>query len=116
MEGIRAHSLEMIRDNVSLKLQEKPAMGKRLRKHEKLDLILSELAKLRGEVRKLVRDRAAVAEQDVKAKPRSAPGRAKKLPKPMGGEKRPDRDVAPSKPVLVETPRAPQPTSRTASQ
>jgi hypothetical protein len=115
-EGFRAHSLEMIRDNVSLKLQEEPAMGKRLGKNEKLDLILSELAKLRGEVKKLVRDRAAVAHQDVKAMPRSAPRPPKKLPKPTGAGKKPDRDAAPSKPVSVETPRVPQPTSRTASQ
>jgi len=91
-------------------------MGKRLGKNAKLDLILSELAKLRGEVKKLVKDRAAVADQDVKAKPRSAPGRSKKPPKPTGAGKKPDRDVAASKPVLVETPRVPQPTGRTASQ
>jgi len=91
-------------------------MGKRLGKNAKLDLILSELAKLRGEVKKLVRDRAAVADQGVKAKPRSAPERSKKPPKPTGAGTKPDRDVAASKPVLVETPRVPQPTSRTASQ
>jgi hypothetical protein len=99
-----------------LKLQEEPAMGKKLGKNEKLDLILAELAKLRDEVKKLVRDRAAVANRGVKAKPRSAPERSKKLPEPAGAGKKPYRDVAPPKPVLVETPRGPQPTSRTASQ
>jgi len=47
-------------------------MGKKLSKSEKLDLILSELAKLRGEVKKLVTDRRVVADQCVKSKPRSA--------------------------------------------
>ena len=90
-------------------------MGKRLRKSEKLDLILSELANLRGEVNTLVRDRAAVADQGVKAKPRSSPDRAKKLPKRTGAGKKPDRDVAPSKPVLPQAPQVPQPTGRTAT-
>ena len=90
-------------------------MGKKLRKSEKLDLILSELANLRGEVKKLVRDRAAVADQGVKAKFKSAPGRPKKLPKRTGAGNKPDRDVAPSKPVLVQAPQVPQPANRTAS-
>ena len=87
-------------------------MKKRLRKSEKLDLILSELAKLRGEVKKLVRDRAAVADQGVKAKPRSAPGRTKKLRMRIGAGKKPARDVAPSKPVLVQPPQVLQPASQ----
>jgi len=90
-------------------------MGKKLRKSEKLDLILSELARLRGEVKKLVRNRAAVPDQGIKAKLRSASGRAKKLPKRTSVGKKPDKDVAPSKPVLVQAPQVPQPTSRTAS-
>jgi hypothetical protein len=91
-------------------------MGKKLRKSEKLDLILSELAKLRDEVKKLVRDRAAVADQSVKAKPRSAHERPKKLPKRPVAGKKPVKDVAPSKPALVQAAQAPQPTSRTAAQ
>src|SRR5215831_93537 len=91
-------------------------MGKRLRKSEKLDLILSELAKLRGEVTKLVRYRAAVADPGMKAKPRSAPSEPKKPSKRSGAWKKPDRDVAPSKPVSVRAPQIPQPTSRTLSQ
>jgi ElaB/YqjD/DUF883 family membrane-anchored ribosome-binding protein len=91
-------------------------MGKRLRKSEKLDLILSELSKLKSEVKKLLRDRAAAAHQVVKAKPRSAPERLKKVPKRTGAGKKPVRDVAPSKPALVQAPQVPQPASRTASQ
>jgi len=91
-------------------------MGKRLKKSEKLDLILSELTKLRAEVKKLVRNRAAVADHGVKAKPRSTPERPKKVPKQTGTGKKLLGDVAPSKPVLVQAPQVPQPTSRTASQ
>jgi hypothetical protein len=90
-------------------------MGKKLRKSEKLDLILSELAKLRSEVKKLVRDRAAIAHQGVKAKPRSASG-PKKLPKRTGARDKPDADVARSKPVLVQPPQVPQQTGRTPPQ
>ena len=84
-------------------------MGKKRKKSEKLDLILSELAKLRDEVKKLVRDRAAVADQGVKAKAKSAPRRPKKLPKRTAAEKNPDRDVAPSRPALAQTPQVLQP-------
>jgi hypothetical protein len=86
-------------------------MGKKLGKSEKLDLILSELAKLRGEFKKLVRDRAAE-----KVKPRSVAGRPKKLPKRTGAGKEPDSDVTLAKPVLFQAPQAPQPNNRTASQ
>src|SRR5262245_50740263 len=91
-------------------------MAKRLRKSEKLDLILSELANLRVEVKKLIRDRAGVADQGIMAKPRSAPRGPKKPPKGSGARKKPNRDVAPSKPVSVRAPQMPQPTSRTVSQ
>ena len=107
----------VIRDNFpsDAMLPEEPAMGKQLRKSEKLDLILSELANLRSEVKKLVRGRAVVADQGMKAKPKSAAGRSKKPPKPTGAGKKPDRDVAPSKPGLVQAPQVPQPTNRPAS-
>ena len=91
-------------------------MGKRLSKNEKLDLILSELVKLRGEVKKLATDRGVVADQGVKVEPRSAAGRPKKLLKPTDAEKKPARDAARSKPVLAQAPQVPQPTDRTASQ
>jgi len=84
-------------------------MGKRLRKSEKLDLILLELAKRRDEVRKLAKPRA------MKPKPRSAQGRSKKLPKLTGAGKKQDSDVAPAKRVLGEPSQAPQPAGRTAS-
>ena len=102
---------EVTCDTFPQKFQEESAMGKRLKKSEKLDLILSELVKLRGEVKKLT----AVANQETKAKLRAAPGRPKQLPKRTGAAKKPNKDVAPSKPVLVQAPPVPQPTSRTAS-
>ena len=90
-------------------------MGKKVSKSEKLDLILSELVKLRGEVKKLVRDRAAVAHQGVKAQPKSKSGRPEKPPNRTGAGKKPNKDMAPSKP-LVQAPQTPnQPTSRTGS-
>jgi peptidoglycan hydrolase CwlO-like protein len=90
-------------------------MGKRLSKSEKLDLILSELAKLRGEIKKLVTDRGAVAERGVKVEIKSAAGRAKKLPKQTAAEKKPASDAASPKPALVQAPQVPQPMGRTAS-
>jgi hypothetical protein len=87
-------------------------MGKKFKKTEKLELILSALTKLRGEVKKLVTDRAAVAAQGAKPKAKSAPRRSKKLPKRTGAAKKPDRDVAPSAPVLVQAPLVPQPITR----
>src|SRR5215468_3121933 len=90
-------------------------MGKRLSKSKKLDLILSELANLSGEVKRLVRDRAAVADQGVKAKPRSATKRPKKPPQRTVAGKKPGRDVASSKSGLVQAPRVPRPTNPTAS-
>jgi hypothetical protein len=89
--------------------QEEPAMGKKLGKSEKLDLILSELAKLRDEVKKLARDRA------VKPRPKLVQGRSKKLPKLAGTGKKQDRDAAPEKRVMAEAPLASQPAGRTAS-
>jgi hypothetical protein len=90
-----------------LKLEEEPAMVKKVKKSEKLDLILSELVKLRGEVKKLVRDRTAVAGQDVKALPGAAAARPKELPTRTAAGKKPDKGPdkgkAPAKPVLVQT-------------
>ena len=75
-------------------------MGKRISKSKKLDLILSELTKLRRDIRKLVRDRAAVADHGVKAKRRSAPGQPKK-PQRASARTEPDGGVAPSQPLLA---------------
>jgi hypothetical protein len=99
----------------TLKLQEEPAMAKKVRKSEKLDLILSELAKLRGEVKKLVRDRAAVAHQGVRAQPGSASGRPVKPPNPTAAATKPDKDRAASKPLVQAPHTPPQPTGRTGS-
>jgi hypothetical protein len=117
----------------TLKLQEEPAMGKKVSKSEKLDLILSELVKLRGEVKKLVRDRAvvahqgvkavkklvrdraAVAQQDVKAQPKSKSGRPEKPPNPTAEGKKPNKDMAPSRPLAQAAQMPSQPTSRTGS-
>ena len=87
-------------------------MTKKLKKGEKLDLILSELAELRGEVKKLVKDRTAFG-QGVKAK--SSLRRPKKLPRRIRPEKKPEGDAASSRPILVQAPQVPKPTSRTSS-
>ena len=94
-------------------------MGKKVSKSEKLDQILSELMKLRGEVKKLVRDRAAVAHQGVKAQPKSQSERPEKPPHRTAAGKKPNKDMAPSKAPsrpLVQAPQTPpQPTSRTGA-
>jgi hypothetical protein len=102
---LRARRAGVTRD--TLKLKEEPAMGKKAKKSEKLDLILSELVKLRGEVKKLVRDRATVADQDVKAQPGPPAARPKKLPTRTATGKKPDKGRASSKPVLVQAPQVP---------
>jgi len=92
-------------------------MVKKLRKSEKLDLILSELSKLKGDIKKLLKDRAAVVDQGVKAKSRSASARRpEKVAKRIEAGRNPVKDVAPSKPQLVQAPQVSQPTSRTAPQ
>jgi hypothetical protein len=47
----------------------------------------------------------------MKAKRRSAPGRPKEPPQRTVADKKPDRDVAPSKPELVQASQARQPTN-----
>jgi hypothetical protein len=102
---LRARRVGVTRD--TLKLKEEPAMGKKVKKSEKLDLILSELVKLRGEVKKLVRDRATVADQEVKAQPGSAAARPKELPPRTAAGKKPDKGKTPAKPTLVQAPQVP---------
>jgi hypothetical protein len=53
-------------------------MGRKHTKSEKLDLVLSELSELRGEVKKLLKDRAAIADPGVKAPSKSTPARRSK--------------------------------------
>jgi ElaB/YqjD/DUF883 family membrane-anchored ribosome-binding protein len=89
-------------------------MGKKLTKSEKLDLILSELSELKGEIKKLLKHEAAAADQRVKALPRSAPDRRpKKAPKRTGAK--PAADVEPTKSAMVQAPPAPQPAGRVVS-
>jgi hypothetical protein len=79
-------------------------MGRKHTKSEKLDLVLSELSELRGEVKKLLKDRAAIADPGVKAPSKSTPARrSKKVSKRTVVPKKPAKDVTPSKPVLVPT-------------
>jgi hypothetical protein len=79
-------------------------MGKKHTKNEKLDLILSELSELRGEIQKFLKDRAAVADPGVKAQSKPTPARrSKKVTKRTVARKQPAKAVAPSKPVLVPT-------------
>jgi chorismate mutase len=99
----------------NLEIQEEPTMGKTT-KSEKLDLILSELTKLRRDVKKLLKDRAAVVNEVAKAKRGLALGRSKKLLEPTDAGKKPGRVVAQSKPVLVQPSQVPQPPSRSASR
>jgi hypothetical protein len=77
-------------------------MGKKITKREKLDLILSELTKLRHDIKRLIEDHAAVADHGVRAKRKPASGKPKK-PQPAGAETKPDRDVAPARPVSVQS-------------
>jgi hypothetical protein len=66
-------------------------------------------------VKKLVRDRAAVAHQGVKAQPKSQSGRPEKPPNPTAAGKKPNKDMAPSRPLVQAPQTPPQPTSRTGS-
>lgn len=79
-------------------------MGRKHTKSEKLDLILSELSELRDEVKKLLKDRAVVADPGVKSPSKPTPARrSKKVSKRTVASKKPTKDVIPSKPVLVPT-------------
>jgi hypothetical protein len=79
-------------------------MGKKHTKSEKLDLILSELSELKGEIKRLLEVRAAAAGPAVKAQSKPKPARrSKKVTKRTVARKEPAKAVAPSKPVLVPT-------------
>ncbi len=76
-------------------------MAKKLGKGEKLDLILSELSVLRGEVKKLLKQTSAAGEPGLKAPARTArPRLAKKAAKRAAASRKPAKAAA--KPVLVE--------------
>jgi hypothetical protein len=79
-------------------------MGKKHTKTEKLDLILSELSELKGEIKKLRKDRGADTELGIKTQSKSPPAqRGKRATKRPANSKKLNKNVAPSKPVLVPT-------------
>jgi hypothetical protein len=86
-------------------------MAKKLGKGEKLDLILSELSVLRGEVKKLLKQTSAAGEPGLKAPAR--PRVAKKAAKRAAASRKPAKAVA--KPILVE-PAEPEPPVKLASR
>jgi hypothetical protein len=76
-------------------------MGKKHTKSEKLDLILSELSKLKAIVKKLRDEQAASSKQGAEARSKSTPAKRGKIRKRTVARKRPAETVTPSKPVLV---------------
>jgi len=88
-------------------------MAKKLRKSEKLDLILSELSALRADIKALLKEPAPGGKPASTARARPAP--AKKAAKRTQAPRRPAK--APAKPVLVDSDddeAQPQPASRIA--
>jgi hypothetical protein len=81
-------------------------MAKKLRKSEKLDLILSEIAEIRAEIGKLLKHQSERARQGagLAAKP------AKKKEPPKRTRPKAVAKPAPAKPVLVEAPATDRPT------
>jgi hypothetical protein len=91
-------------------------MPKRLRKGEKLDLILGELSELRADMAKLLK-RQAEADPKARVRPRAVRAKpAKKAPNAAGSSPKTRAKLVSSKPVLVEaTPdEQPQAASRIA--
>jgi ElaB/YqjD/DUF883 family membrane-anchored ribosome-binding protein len=87
-------------------------MGKKLRKREKLDRILSELSELRDDIKKLLKhdaEGAKVLSRSVRAR------RPKAVPKRPGTTAKLAGDATPSKPVLLQTPKSGQTTDRLVS-
>jgi hypothetical protein len=92
-------------------------MAKRLRKGEKLDLILGELSELRADMAKLLKRQAEGADPKAGARPRTVRAKpAKKARNAAGSNPKTRAKLASSKPVLVEAPpdEQPQATSRIA--
>ena len=92
-------------------------MAKRMRKSEKLDLILSELTALRSDVAKLAKQHSTISAELAGAKSRRAPQRssAKPTKKPRAPTKSNKSSRTRKVPVLVEAESAPQPASRASS-
>lgn len=78
-------------------------MAKKLKKGEKLDQLLSELAKLREEVRELARAHAALADRLGKSAPGKSVSRKEKKPAPPAKARAQPKKSrpAPKRPVLV---------------
>jgi regulator of replication initiation timing len=93
-------------------------MAKRMKKGEKLDLILSELSALKSEVARLAKQHGALMAELTSLKSRRAPKRpssksAKKAPPPAKAAAKPGQ---PRKaPVLVQAENPVQPASRASS-
>lgn len=89
-------------------------MTKKLKKGEKLDLILSELSDIKDEIKKL--KHRTVAKQGAKPRRQLAPSpRPKKVAKRTGAPTKPAVGLSTPKPVLVQAAPPTQPTSRTGS-
>lgn len=78
-------------------------MAKRLKKGEKLDLILGELSKLKGEIAKLTKQQSALASEIATQRKRPAAKRAAPKSKPVPAAK-PAKKI----PVLVQGGATPQ--------
>jgi hypothetical protein len=78
-------------------------MAKRLKKGEKLDLILGELSALRADMSKLLKRQAEGGDAKARARPVRAKV-AKKAPNRAGSNLKTRAKLAPSKPALVEIP------------
>ena len=90
-------------------------MTKKLKKGEKLDLILSELSDIKDEIKKMLKHRT-VAKQGARPRRPLAPSpRPKKLAKRTGAPTKPTGDLSAPKPALVQAAPPTQPTSRTGS-
>ena len=83
-------------------------MAKRLKKGEKLDLILGELSKLKGEIAKLTKQQSVLASEIATLKKRPAPKRAAPKSKPAPAAKPGKTAIAKKIPVLVQSGGTPQ--------
>jgi anti-sigma factor RsiW len=85
-------------------------MAKRLKKGEKLDLILGELSKLKAEVAKLTKQQNALLSEIASLKTRAAPKRAAPKPQPKSTPAAKPGKLAQARkiPVLVQSGGPPQ--------
>jgi hypothetical protein len=79
-------------------------MAKKLSKSAKLDLIVSELARVKTELKKLSKQHSALASELNKSiGPATASKRAKAKRKAPASKTAPVRDAAPKRPVLIKS-------------